>query len=203
MFDGVVQVSFLLHSHLLFTNLVQSAIIFFLLFYAYRFNTARSDGFDVAMYEFSTVRDIICYHFLRFHCIILDYGRCCSRCRKSFQWTLHECLDGFGVFRCRARHCACLGIYSRSHLFIASFIKRLVYRPSILSYLLGGSRHRYMAMIIIYSDHHTFGLASSSQFPFRSHRATFGRHTDSSSLLMTSIYYVGYARSTKTWILRN
>jgi hypothetical protein len=60
MFDGVVQVSFLRDSPWVPANLVQSAILYFLILYAYRLTTARSDGFDVALYEFSTVRVLLC-----------------------------------------------------------------------------------------------------------------------------------------------
>lgn len=38
----------------MFDGIAQSAILYFLILYAYRLTTARSDGFDVALYEFST-----------------------------------------------------------------------------------------------------------------------------------------------------
>ncbi|KZT27329.1 phospholipid-translocating ATPase [Neolentinus lepideus HHB14362 ss-1] len=39
----------------MFDGFVQSAVIFFLIFYSYNTTTARNDGYEVAQYEFSTV----------------------------------------------------------------------------------------------------------------------------------------------------
>ena len=59
MVDGIYQVSGQLlshYKHVLMKAPFQSAVVFFLILYAYVTPTARTDGFGVGLYEFSTVR---------------------------------------------------------------------------------------------------------------------------------------------------
>lgn len=44
-----------LFSFFMFEGVAQSAVVFFLILYAYFSPTARTDGYDVAQYEFATV----------------------------------------------------------------------------------------------------------------------------------------------------
>ena len=57
MLDGIVQVRFNVYVLPTLRMLIrlQSAIIYFIILYTYAVPTSRSDGYDVAQYEFSTV----------------------------------------------------------------------------------------------------------------------------------------------------
>lgn len=59
MIDAVYQVRNAMTTTVYFLICVsQSAVIFFLFLYAYFMPTSRPDGYDVAQYEFSTVRSL-------------------------------------------------------------------------------------------------------------------------------------------------
>ena len=118
MFDGIVQVSFLRDSPWVPANLVQSAILYFVILYAYRLTTARSDGYDVALYEFSTVRDLVCCFVIRALISLTDNGYSHRRSCQFIQWTLHQCLDGVGIFRRRNWRYTRLGIHGQFQSFI-------------------------------------------------------------------------------------
>ena len=104
MFDGVVQVCsspYRFRWNLTRFLFRQSAVIYFLIVYTYTTISARTDGWDVGLYEFSTVSFFakITVHFL-IYVFCLDNGF--RRCRDSqlVQWAQHQHLDSLGFLCC-------------------------------------------------------------------------------------------------------
>lgn len=65
MLDGVAQVrDFCDIAHPSIDTRSQSVVIYFLIAYTYWTTTSRTDGWDVYLYEFSTVRNPVC---MRYH----------------------------------------------------------------------------------------------------------------------------------------
>lgn len=76
----------------------QSVAIYFLIVYTYMTTTSRADGWDVYLYEFSTVRNLIDVHRRHLSSTpLLDNGLCQRYCCKFVQWSQHKCMDGLGV----------------------------------------------------------------------------------------------------------
>lgn len=102
------------HSQSWVSNLsLQSAVIYFIVQYAYESPTARTDGYNGYVYEFSTVRIPL---FTRYSLIDshVDYGfgRCLHH--QRIQRTQYACLDWLGVLRSVRWNNPCMGIHSQS-----------------------------------------------------------------------------------------
>lgn len=83
MIDAVYQVRNAMTTTVYFLICVsQSAVIFFLFLYAYFMPTSRPDGYDVAQYEFSTVRSLarLIPLYITETCFADDGGSCCYDC---------------------------------------------------------------------------------------------------------------------------
>ena len=104
MLDGVVQVRSFCPKLLAYLIDIerQSAIIYFLILYTYFTTSARTDGWQVALYEFSTVRRLL----LLLHSTFLindlhsGHGLFCCLHGQFLQWAQYKCLDWLGFLRC-------------------------------------------------------------------------------------------------------
>lgn len=74
MIDGVYQVRLFFDAlqYVVFIVTPKSAVVFFIILYGYFSPSARNDGYDVGLYEFSTVRQPISFSTLTN--ISLGYG---------------------------------------------------------------------------------------------------------------------------------
>lgn len=73
--------------------------MFFLLLYSYITTTTRKDGYDVYMYEFSTVSCLLCGWFDWDLIDVLDYGDFSRHGRKRLPWDQHLRMDRMGLVR--------------------------------------------------------------------------------------------------------
>lgn len=94
--------------------------------------SSRPDGYDIYLYEFSTVSWLCISLILTLILIHSDYGHmCCSRC-QSLQWTEHERMDRLGFFRGFSWHSPRLGLYGIVLIKPSTFVTDI----SILGHLL-------------------------------------------------------------------
>lgn len=76
----------------------QSVVIYFLIVYTYMTTTSREDGWDVYLYEFSTVRNSIGVRLrYSFSTFLLDNGLCQRYRCKFVQWPQYKCMDDLGI----------------------------------------------------------------------------------------------------------
>lgn len=91
----------------------QSAIIYFIIFYAYITVSSRPDGWNVNLYEFSTVCPLsLPYVSLFIFIFPADYGFRCCHSYQFIQRPEHQYLDWLGLLFCLYRDCPALDIHS-------------------------------------------------------------------------------------------
>lgn len=93
----------------------QSAIIFFLILYAYVTTTSRRDGYDVYIDEFSTVSiaNVLPRHTSDLIWLIADHGHLCCHDGGPLQWHEHSRLDWLDLLCRRSWHRPHLGLHCK------------------------------------------------------------------------------------------
>ena len=100
-------------------TVLQSAIVYFLVQYAYFSPTPRTDGYEVGLYEYSTVSALVLSSPSKDTHDFLDYGYCgCSGC-EPLQWPQHNGLDWLDLVCYIPGHRAYMAVYGK-HLRITT-----------------------------------------------------------------------------------